>query len=73
VPTFSRIANVEFVVHGADQRVTVSNLPYSWNPAQTRDMDAPAAFDAITFLCETGMTRGLSVISVCSSPVGAVV
>lgn len=64
----SRIATVEFAITGTDQRVTVSNLPYSWNPSKDRDIEGPAVFEAIAFLRETGMTQGLDLISVCSSP-----
>ena len=66
--TYSRIATVEFAINGTDQRVTVSNLPYSWNPRKHSEVEGDAAFEAIRFLREMGMTQGLSLISVVSSP-----
>ena len=64
----NRIASVEFAVHGEEARVTVSNLPYIWNPRQSRDMDAPAVFAAINHLRSMGWVKGLDVVSITTSP-----
>ena len=68
VKLYKRIATVEFAVHGEEARVTVSNLPYIWNPRQSRDMDAPAAFAAIRHLRDMGWQKGLDVVSISTSP-----
>lgn len=64
---YKRTATVEFALNGTEERVTVSNLPYVWNTDLDTDIEAPAVYKAIDFLRSVGVTRGLDLISVCTS------
>ena len=63
---FHRIASVEFKTFGEDVNVTVSNIPYTWNGKG--EIEGDAVYKAIAFLRRTGMTRGLDVVSITTSP-----
>ena len=67
--SFKRTATVEFALHGSDQSVTVSDLPYIWIPACNPCMDQEAVFAASDYLRSIGVDSGKTCVSVCTSPV----
>lgn len=66
--TYTRIASVEFALHGTQTRVTVSNLEYTYTPEFGEEMESSAVFAAMRFLRSQGVTTGKNVICITTSP-----
>jgi len=66
--TYKRIATVEFAVPFTDQRVTVSDLSYTYCPARGETMDSQAVFAASKFLRSHGFNSGLDTVCIQTSP-----
>jgi len=66
--TYKRIATVEFAVPYTDQRITVSDLPYTYCPDKGETMDSQAVFAASRFLRSHGFNSGLDTVCIQTSP-----
>jgi hypothetical protein len=66
---YHRIATVEFKVHGIDQNVTVSGIPYAVTNGDFAGAEQDVIFDAIKILRYTGLDAGLDVVCIGTYPV----
>jgi len=64
--TYTRIATVEFAIPFTDQRVTVSDLEFTYKAGDDSDLKATLA--ASKFLRSQGFNAGLDVVSICTRP-----
>ncbi len=68
--TFERAASAKFAVESTGQEVTVSGVPYTWNPAKNPSMDQEGTFAVMRWMRENNVAAGLakSLIWVSTSP-----